>query len=80
MSYWWELQEEYKKLREEAENYKMALEIIANIGKKVEQEPYGMVVYTPKLESIQRFAGQVLVCPEKVKEVFTELNVKNVNF
>ena len=50
-----------------------ALEIIANIEKKTEQKPYGTVVYTPTLSSIQRFAGQVLSCPEKAIETLNDL-------
>lgn len=53
--------------------YRKALEIIANIEKKTEQKPYGTVVYTPTLSSIQRFAGQVLSCPEKAIETLNDL-------
>lgn len=49
--------------------YRNTLSIIANIETKKEQRPYGTVIYTPTLESVQRFAGQILALPNPVAEV-----------
>ena len=67
------LVKELEGLRRVAEAYQAVLEIIANIEEKTEQKPYGTVIYTPTMESIQRFAGQVLARPESANETLKAL-------
>jgi len=55
-----QLQAENEALRADNAALRNALQTINCIGEKYEEKPYGTVKFTPSLESVKRFAGDVL--------------------